>query len=143
MKVLSKATIYSLRALIDMSGKESKDTPVTIGEISENLDISFHFLAKSFQLLTQRGILESLRGPSGGIFLNKPVNKIFLIDVINILEGEDFFDTCMLGLPGCGEREPCPVHMFWKDVKGKMKLEFQKTTLAHLAEKVQTGKMRI
>jgi Rrf2 family protein len=126
-----------------MSGKESKDTPVTIGEISENLDISFHFLAKSFQLLTQRGILESLRGPSGGIFLNKPVNKIFLIDVINILEGEDFFDTCMLGLPGCGEREPCPVHMFWKDVKGKMKLEFQKTTLAHLAEKVQTGKMRI
>ena len=143
MKVLSKATIYSLRALIYMSGKESKDTPVTIGEISENMDISFHFLAKSFQLLTQRGILESLRGPSGGIFLNKPVNKIFLIDVINILEGEDFFDTCMLGLPGCGEREPCPVHMFWKDVKGKMKLEFQKTTLAHLAEKVQTGKMRI
>ena len=143
MKVLSKATIYSLRGLIYMSGKESKDTPVTIGEISENLDISFHFLAKSFQLLTQRGILESLRGPSGGIFLNKPVNKIFLIDVINILEGEDFFDTCMLGLPGCGEREPCPVHMFWKDVKGKMKLEFQKTTLAHLAEKVQTGKMRI
>ena len=126
-----------------MSGKESKDTPVTIGEISENLEISFHFLTKSFQLLTQRGILESLRGPAGGIFLNKPVNKVFLIDVINILEGEDFFDTCMLGLPGCGEREPCPVHMFWKDVKGKMKMEFKKTTLAHLAEKVQTGKMRI
>ncbi|MBK8406058.1 MAG: Rrf2 family transcriptional regulator [Saprospiraceae bacterium] len=143
MKVLSKATIYSLRALIYMAGKESKDTPVTIGEISENLEISFHFLTKSFQLLTQKGILESLRGPSGGIFLNKPVNKVFLIDVINILEGEDFFDTCMLGLPGCGEREPCPVHMFWKDVRGKMKMEFQKTTLAHLAEKVQTGKMRI
>ena len=143
MKVLSKATIYSLRALIYMAGKKSKETPVTIGEISENLDISFHFLTKSFQLLTQHGILESLRGPSGGILLNKPVNKIFLIDVINVLEGEDFFDTCMLGLPGCGEREPCPVHLFWKEVKGKMKLEFQKTTLANLSEKVLTGKMRI
>ncbi|MBK7245399.1 MAG: Rrf2 family transcriptional regulator [Saprospiraceae bacterium] len=143
MKVLSKATIYGLRALIYVATKSDGDHYVNIGEISKELDISFHFLTKTFQVLTQNGILESHRGPHGGVLLKKPMDQIFLIDLVHILEGQDFFSKCLLGLPGCGSKEPCPVHNFWKEVKGSLEIEFRKTSLAFLAENIQKGKMRL
>src|SRR5690606_35434260 len=113
------------------------------GKISEELDISFHFLTKTFQLLTKQGLITSYRGPSGGIALSRPAEDIYLNEVIEILEGKDFFDTCLLGLPGCGEAEPCPVHDFWKVYKEKMKIEFSTTSLADLGTRVTVGNMRI
>ncbi|MBI5914615.1 MAG: Rrf2 family transcriptional regulator [Bacteroidetes bacterium] len=143
MKVLSKATVYCLRALMYLASQKDRTGFVSIGEISERLDISFHFLTKTFQTLTQHGILESYRGPNGGIALNKPAEDIFLIDIVKILEGEDFFDKCLLGLPGCGEFAPCPVHDFWKVAKKAMKHEFEITSLAEMGAKVSDERLRL
>ncbi len=143
LKVLSKATIYCLRALVYLASVKDRTGYLNIGEISEKLNISFHFLTKTFQTLTQHGILESYRGPNGGIALKKPADQIFLTDIVHILEGEDFFDKCLLGLPGCGTEKPCPVHDFWKDAKISMKHEFDITSLAELGEKVSDERMRL
>lgn len=94
-------------------------------------------------MLTQKGILESYRGPSGGIALNKPAEQIFLFDIVKILEGDDFFDKCLLGLPGCGDFEPCPVHDFWKVAKAALKNEFEITSLAELGAKVTDERLRL
>lgn len=126
-----------------LASKKDRTGFVSIGEISERLDISFHFLTKTFQTLTQQGILESYRGPNGGIALNKPAEEIFLIDIVKILEGEDFFDKCLLGLPGCGEFAPCPVHDFWKVAKRAMKHEFEITSLAEMGAKVSDERLRL
>ena len=143
MKVLSKASVYGLRALMYLASEKDRTGYMSIGEISEKLDISFHFLTKTFQKLTQHDILESYRGPNGGIALKKPADEIFLTDIIHILEGKDFFDKCLLGLPGCGNWAPCPVHDFWKDAKKAMKSEFDITSLAELGEKVSDERMRL
>ncbi|MCF8244126.1 MAG: Rrf2 family transcriptional regulator [Saprospiraceae bacterium] len=143
MKVLSKGTVYGLRALVYLATQKDRTGYVSIGEISEKLDISFHFLTKTFQMLTQKGILESYRGPSGGIALNKPAEQIFLFDIVKILEGDDFFDKCLLGLPGCGDFEPCPVHDFWKVAKAALKNEFEITSLAELGAKVTDERLRL
>jgi Rrf2 family protein len=143
VKVLSKATIYVLRALMYVAAQKDRQGYVSIGEISEKLDISFHFLTKNFQTLTQHGILESYRGPNGGIALKKSADQIFLSEIVKVLEGEDFFDKCLLGLPGCGHVAPCPVHDFWKDVKGTLRKEFEMTSLAEMGAKVSDERMRL
>lgn len=143
MKVLSKASIYGLRALVYLASEKSRSGYVSIGEISEKLNISFHFLTKTFQTLTQQGILESYRGPRGGVTLKKPAEEIFLSDIIHVLEGQDFFDKCLLGLPGCGVEAPCPVHDFWKEAKNAVKGEFDNTSLAELGEKMSDKKIRL
>ena len=143
MKVLSKASIYGLRALIYMVSKTKETAYVSIGEISKELDISFHFLTKTFQSLSQNGILTSYRGPTGGVAFSIPPERIFMIDIVKIIEGEDFFDTCLLGLPGCGEAAPCPVHDFWKVSRTALQKEFETTSLAELGEKVNSGKIRL
>lgn len=143
MKTLSKASVYGLRALAYVAAKNEGPAYVSIREISEELDISFHFLTKTFQQLTRAGVLVSYRGPSGGIALAKPADQIFLIDIVKVIEGEDFFLTCLLGLPGCGETTPCPLHDFWARIRTEMQREFAATSLAELGEKVSERHLRI
>lgn len=143
MKIFSNSTIYALRALIYIVSKSNQLEYTSVGEMSEKLDISFHFLTKSLQKLTQKGILISSKGPSGGIALMKPAKLIRLAEVILILEGDDFFESCMLGLPGCGTEEPCPVHDFWALFKTKLKKELTKVTLADLGSKTIRERLRL
>lgn len=143
MKVLSKASVYGLRALVYLASHKPDNELLSIGEISEKLDISFHFLTKTFQTLSQNGILESHRGPNGGVALKKPASDIFLIDIVYAIEGQDFFNKCLLGLPGCGVEKPCPVHDLWAQVRNRMKVRFEQTSLAELAHRVSTERLRL
>ena len=143
MRVISKAGEYGLRALLYMVSKRADVEFVNIRGMSEELDISFHFLTKILQSLTQKGLLRSYRGPNGGIGFQIPPEEILLSDLIRALEGDDFFEKCLLGLPGCGEKKPCPMHDFWKETKGKLQAEFESTTLAELGQSTRQNRFRL
>lgn len=144
MKVLSMSSVYVLRALIYITSKEENSSQyVSIGEMSKALNLSFHFLTKTFQVLTQHGIVVSYRGPKGGIALAKSPEDIYLSNIVYVLEGQDFFDKCLLGLPGCGRETPCPVHDFWKQTREQMQHEFERTSLAELGKKVSENRLRL
>jgi len=143
MRVISKSGEYGLRALLFMAAHRASQEYVSIREMAEELDISFHFLTKILQSLTQKGLLQSYRGPNGGIGFLVPPENILLADLVRALEGDDFFDKCLLGLPGCGERQPCPMHDFWKTIKTKLKEEFETTTLADLGQNTRLNHLRL
>lgn len=134
MKILSNPTIYAIRALIFIASHQSSGSYVGIHMLSGKLQISFHLLTKTFQLLTRVGMLTSNRGRGGGIALAKPPSEIYLIDVVTALEGDGFFEDCLLGLPGCGEKEPCPIHEYWSKAKNDLEIKFSKTTLEDLSK---------
>lgn len=143
MKVLSNGCVYGLRALLYLVSEKPPEEYLNIREISEELDISFHFLTKTFQALTQKGILRSYRGPKGGVALARPPEEVFLADIVLALEGEDFFDKCLLGLAGCGQAAPCPVHDFWIGHKAELRAEFERTSLADMGRKINREKLRL
>ncbi|MCB9048456.1 MAG: Rrf2 family transcriptional regulator [Lewinellaceae bacterium] len=143
MKVLSKGCVYGLRALLYIVSEKPREEYVNIREISEELDISFHFLTKTFQSLTQKGILRSYRGPNGGVTLDRPPEEVSLAEIILTLEGEDFFDKCLLGLAGCGQAAPCPAHEFWIAHKAELRAEFERTSLADMGRKINKEKLRL
>lgn len=126
-----------------MAGKAGEQEYVSIREMSEHLGISFHFLTKTLQSLTQAGMLISTRGASGGVAFKISPDKIMLSDIVRVLEGSDFFDTCLLGLPGCGERKPCPVHLFWTDIRNALRSEFESTSLAEMGQSARLRELRL
>jgi len=126
-----------------MVAKRGGQEYVSIREMSERLDISFHFLTKILQMLTQANLLISYRGPNGGVAFKKPPEEIRLSEVVLILEGDDYFDKCLLGLPGCGDRQPCPMHQFWKEIKGSLKKEFDHTSLAEMGQIAVSRHLRL
>jgi Rrf2 family protein len=143
LQVLSQACINGLRALLYLASQDRQEGYTSIKEMADKLDISFYFLTKILQMLTQKEILQSYRGPNGGVSLAVKPEDLYLLDVMHLFEGDDFLDTCLLGMPGCGEMKPCPVHEFWKHTKGALKEEFGQTSLAMLAEQIRLGEVRL
>jgi Rrf2 family protein len=124
--------------------KEIKDGRkfIPIRELSDELDLSFHFLTKILQVLTEAKIMESFRGPNGGVGLARSAKDITLIDVIAAVDGMALFRDCALGLPGCGEKTPCPLHAAWAKRRQDLQKMFEKTTLASLAKELALNELR-
>ncbi len=141
--VLSKSCEYGIRASIYLALLQEGEGYVSIRKISEDLDISFHFLTKIFQKLTQAGLMSSLKGPNGGVKLVRDPATIALSDLVIAIDGGDLFNACMLGLPGCGEVKPCPIHDAWALQRSSLKALFESTMLAELAEDVERLRVRL
>lgn len=140
--LLSSACVYGLRAALYLAADSERDFR-SIGEISERLDISFHFLTKTLQQLSSAGLLESQKGPKGGVRLTGPASEITLIEVVAAIDGRDLFTECALGLPGCGSEKPCPLHDQWADTREKIKEMLEENTLEDLASKGKNMNLRI
>ena len=140
--LLSKSTEYGIRATLYLTSLK-QDGYVSIRAISDELDISFHFLTKIFQKLTQAGLLQSFRGPRGGVALARPATQITLMDLVSAIDGPALFTECVLGLPGCGERKPCPLHEAWGLERERLKALFESATLASMAADLETFDLRL
>ncbi len=142
--LFSKGCTYAIRAALLVSMKEEREQRrfIPIRELADELDLSFHFLTKIMQMLTEANILESFRGPNGGVGLARPAKDISLVDIIAAVDGMSLFSECALGLPGCGERTPCPLHDSWAKRREDLKRMFEKATLASLAKQLDTKLIR-
>lgn len=140
--LLSKSCVYGLRASLFLASNQNGKY-VSIKTLSEKLDISFHFLTKILQQLTAVNLLESLKGPNGGVRLSKPGKQITLLDIVVAIDGDELFQECVLGLPGCGMEQPCPLHKIWSSTRGDIRKMLEKNNLVEMARKGKEGNLRI
>lgn len=140
--LLSKSCVYGLRASLYLAS--NRDSGYTsIRQMSDKLDISFHFLTKILQQLNAVGIMESYKGPNGGVRLTKPGTEVTLYEIVKAIDGEELFTECALGLPGCGVQKPCPIHDKWATTRDAILLMLQETDLMELARKGKELNLRI
>jgi len=140
--VLSKTCNYALRASLYVASQKNRDY-IPINEISDNLNISFHFLTKILQTLTETEIMISFRGPKGGVRLAKSPSEINLYNIITTIDGNDIFEKCLLGLHDCQNSKPCPLHEQWNGIRENLKKMFQSNTLEILSSRMATENLRI
>jgi len=137
MSVLfSKSCEYAVQAILYLAREAKSGKPVFLKEISDNLNIPYHFLSKVLQALARVNLLVSHKGAGGGFSLGKPPKEIALIDIVRAVDGDTFLDHCVLGFPGCGERNPCPVHDQWKRAKEIILNILHKKNLAELSKEL-------
>ena len=140
--LLSKACVYGLRSSLFLASREA-DGYISIREMSEKLDISFHFLTKILQQLTSAGLMESHKGPKGGVRLTKSGSEVSLFEIVAAIDGIELFTECALGLPGCGVKKPCPLHDKWADTRDNIRVMLESTNLVELAKKGKAENLRI
>jgi len=142
--LLSKACIYGIRASLYMAAMhEQQRRFVPIREMSDKLDLSFHFLTKILQQLTSAGLMESYKGPKGGIALTRSPKEIKLIEIVSAIDGMGLFTECVLGLPGCGHKQPCPMHDKWAYTREAILIMFNSTSIDELANKGKRMNLRL
>jgi Rrf2 family protein len=140
--VLSKSCEYGLRALTYLATLEN-DRFYSIRSIADELNLSFHFLTKILQSLSDRGIIHSVKGPRGGIVLARHPSNIKLIEVVAAIDGLSVFKECVMGLNGCGSQPPCPLHDKWTIARATLQNLFEETTLAEAAQKVNFTRLKV
>lgn len=140
--LLSKACVYGLRSSLFLASRESNGY-ISIREMSEKLDISFHFLTKILQQLTSAGLMESHKGPKGGVRLTKSGSEVSLFEIVAAIDGIELFTECALGLPGCGVKKPCPLHDKWAGTRDGIREMLENTNLVELAKKGKAENLRI
>ncbi len=140
--LLSKSCVYGLRAALFLANQEEGKF-VPIRHMSDKLEISFHFLTKILQQLTAEGILESFKGPNGGVRLVKKGNEIPLIEIVMAIDGPQLLTECALGLPGCGVQNPCPLHDKWAETRDSIRDMLENSTLTELVHKGKQENLRL
>jgi Rrf2 family protein len=140
--ILSKGCEYGLRAALYLAlNQEEGFVPIRV--ISNKLEIPGHFLTKILQLLSQRGLLASLKGPRGGGSLSRPATEIAISDVVYAIDGPALFDCCVLGLTGCGDDDPCALHAAWMTFREQLRDLFETTTLSDVSSDIREQNLRI
>jgi len=127
---LNKTTEYALRILIYMSKKPTELH--SAGMLVKELNVSDKYLRRIMTDLSKAGFIESTKGRDGGYSFSKDPNQIFLLNIIDSVEGEDKLNGCVLGFNECSCTNPCAMHDTWLPVRNKLNKVFSETTLAEL-----------
>ena len=127
---------YGLRCLLRLATVEPRS--LTLPEISTAEGLSIPYVAKMMAVLRDAGLIDSVRGRSGGYRLAKSPDEIGLGSLLLIL-GEPLFDD-----PGYCDRHPgqaedgcvhkgsCSLKTFWSTLETWMRRALDQITLADL-----------
>ena len=125
-------TEYALRALHEVLTGKGK--PVNRKQISENQNISEHFLEKICLDLKKNKILNSKMGPGGGFTISRDPHTISFWDIyraVDLQQGATL--RCYPGVKGqCELHDKCQVKDIWTRFNQKLIESMTTITLADI-----------
>ena len=138
--MLSATCKYGIRAVIFIASKPDQKTNTGLKEISEKLKIPQPYLAKILQILARKKMLHSSKGPHGGFYLLIPATKLTLMDIIDAIDGRNFFDSCYVTGERCNFDKPdnglCILHNDLRQEKVRLEKFFSSKTVDELVRQV-------
>jgi Rrf2 family protein len=137
--IYSKPCEYAIRALVYVARFPGQGAARGT-EIAKAEGLPAPVLGKVLQELVRKGLLESRRGPGGGFRLARKPELTTLRDVVAAIDGLDQFAECAVGLEGCSDNSPCPLHDTWKGIRAQLMSYLEATTLADMAAAVAMKK---
>ncbi|MBZ4675449.1 MAG: Rrf2 family transcriptional regulator [Anaerophaga sp.] len=138
--MLSTTCKYAVRAIIFIGMKGSKENRANARIIASELGIPMQFLSKILQIFVRKGLLKSFKGPTGGFYLAKDSNDITLFDIVEIIDGPGFFETCLIGTGPCQssthKKERCPVHDSYSAIRSEVVKYFKSESIGGIIERM-------
>lgn len=126
---------YGLRCLMQVAQAGSE--PMTLTEIANREGMTVPHVAKTMGLLRQAGLVDSVRGRSGGYVLCRPAERISVLAVLSAL-GEPIFGSEFCDrYHGPNESEcvhvsGCSIRSVWSKVESIVSDVLRRTSIAEL-----------
>lgn len=139
MKVTSQEE-YGLRCMMQLA-VSSPDRPLTIHEIADREGLSPAYVGKLMNVLRDAGLVDSVRGRSGGYLMARPPVQINLLEILVPLGGNIFEEHHCEKFPGdgdiCVHTSDCSIRSLWGSLQGLVNRVLSRTTLADLLHNEQ------
>ncbi|MDO5665355.1 MAG: Rrf2 family transcriptional regulator [Bacteroidia bacterium] len=138
--MFSKTCKYGIKALIYIATQSVEGKRVTIGEISKKTDTPEAFTAKILGTLSKNGLVSSFTGPNGGFEISdSKMKSVKMRDIVSVIDGNEIFWQCALGLTGCDDKNPCPVHNQFTEVRSKLVVMLESATVYDMATELRAN----
>ncbi len=130
--LFSRPAEYAIRAMTFLA-RQPAGKLAGARQIAQAEQIPRPFLWKILRDLTRRKLIRSFKGLRGGYELARPPQQITLAAILAATGDGDLLADCVLGLPQCGEENPCPLHDTWKPIRRWLVAMLEQNNLADLA----------
>jgi Rrf2 family transcriptional regulator, iron-sulfur cluster assembly transcription factor len=129
----SRTASYSLNVLSYMA--THSDANMSAAFLHEKLAIPYPYLRQVLTNLSKSGFIFSTRGRSGGFAFAKEKKDIYLADIIEVTDGLESLNKCILGFIACPFNNECSMHSLWENTRKNILKILKETSLADLVEK--------
>jgi Rrf2 family protein len=137
--MLSHTCKTAIKAVIYLSCKSEEGEKAGMKEIAEHINASEHTVGKILQTLARQGLINSMKGPSGGFYLNDTQQSQPISNIVETIEGKQVFKECGLGLSKCSATHPCPIHNEYKVARDLIEQLFHEKKIKDLCDPVTNG----
>ena len=131
---------YGLRCLLQI-GLNKRPEGLTIPEIAKLEGLSVHNVGKLLRILRINGLIQSVRGKTGGYTLAQSADDIVLGDVLEVLGGRlfdgQFCEIHSGNTDVCVHQTSCTVRSLWCSIQSVLDRVLQTTTLRDLLDQNQ------
>ncbi len=105
---------------------------ISVRRLGEILGIAPCVLAKVVQRLTRAGILESQRGPQGGVRLQPKAEDLPIRNLVRALDDLSWLDVCPFHPRAQPDLQTCSLHGSWDLVRASVQTFVDTTTIGDL-----------
>jgi Rrf2 family protein len=137
--MLSYTCKTAIKSVIYLASKSALGDKAGIKEIAENINASEHTVGKILQTLARHGLINSVKGPSGGFFINAAQQDQPISNIVETIEGKQIFKECGLGLSKCSALHPCPIHDEYQVARDMIERLFREKKVKDLCDPVTSG----
>lgn len=129
MKLITRNTDYALQALCYMS--KQKDV-VAVDELVKKLGVPKQFMRKILQQLNKNKILVSYKGKGGGFKLKISPEKIYLVKIMRIFQGNVGLNGCFLKKDICPNKGRCVLRKKIQLIQNNLLKQLKQINIASL-----------
>lgn len=137
--MLSYTCKTAIKAVIYLASGFEEGARASVKDIAEHIEASEHTVGKILQTLARQNVINSVKGPHGGFFLDKRQYNQPIIHIVFAVDGKNLFQECGLGLSRCSESRPCPIHFQYKEARNLIEKLFRTKKISELSEVVDSG----
>ncbi len=138
--MLSNSSKYALKAVLYLAVHSNINHKIGAKDLSGPINVPQSYLSKLLQELGRHHMVSSTKGPNGGYYLSDKNRERYLIEIINLIDGDDRLTSCMLSLERCNADYPCPLHKLLGKTKSNFLKQLEKTTIDDLVSDIDKGR---
>lgn len=130
--MISQTSRHALNILGFLVREEGVRTP---GEtIARHTGVPANYLSKILNQLRKQGVVEAEKGWGGGFQIRPEALERPIRDILTIFDGTAGAEPteCVFGLKECDANNPCPLHLYWEQIKRIQGEMVSQVTIRHL-----------
>jgi Rrf2 family protein len=132
---------YAMKLMVELGQQFQKNgnQVMDLKKIARNQKLSLKYIEHIISRLKRAGLVDSVRGVSGGYKLNRPLEKISSLEILESAENISDFCPCFKQTAECPFENVCGLCDFWKGLRSMLVKHLQGISLADIVHGRKLG----